>query len=162
MTLFSNINVFRCILQQYWFTTYHPWFINWLLIWISKIFLIMVLNYFPTSWISWFWYSLVLSIIHTQSRIVHLWRWPQTSFWTCARKPLKKNRGSDPFHMTLFLKHILSCFWNYDNVLYLWSILVYLICIVFDNENYLSRCWLEQWAIFFAYFLHFKVFEAHY
>ena len=72
-----------------------------------------------------------------------------------------KNRGSDPFHMTLFLS-ILSCAWNYDNVLYLWSILVYLICIVFDNENYLSRCWLEQWVIFFAYFLLFKVFETHY
>ena len=115
LTLCSNKNVCRCvcidittnILQQYYFTTYHFWFINWLFIWISKLFLIMVLNYFPTSWISWFWYSLVLSIIHTQSRIVHLWRWPQTSFWTCARKPLKKKSWLRSISYDVVLKHSL-------------------------------------------------------
>ena len=113
LILCSNINVFRCgiygyyDIQQCHFTTYHFWFINWFFIWISKLFLIMVLNYFPTSWISWFWYSLVLSIIHTQSRIVHLWRWPQTSFWTCARKPLKKKSWLRSISYDVVLKHSL-------------------------------------------------------
>ena len=113
LILCSNINVFRCCIFRYYdirqdyFTTYHFWFINWFFIWISKLFLIMVLNYFPTSWISWFWYSLVLSIIHTQSRIVHLWRWPQTSFWTCARKPLKKKSWLRSISYDVVLKHSL-------------------------------------------------------
>ena len=97
------------ILHKYCFTTYQFWFINWIRIWIFKLFLIMVLNYFPTSWISWFWYSLVLSIIHTQSRIVHLWRWPQTSFWTCARKPLRKKSWLRSISYDVVFKHSLVC-----------------------------------------------------